>query len=139
MKYIKEYSHEFYYEISQDEVLKIRDSQKMEPWLVGNSWKIFKTIDVDFIRYWHSIYWKDSSFNARALPKDNYSRRHEEKVFEIELFLRGFYSIEIEPLADEWFLIHAVLSNGYASPTTNGWYKCDQLEGVKKLLMDIIK
>ncbi len=122
MKYIKEYNHEFYYAITQDEydLLRYKDSN-----IYFTNLFISKS-DIEIItNFSNTISDEIRVFKVRLdgrikieIPNHNY---------------KNYDIFWIQPLEDEWYLCPIRINDKWS------YYKCDQIEGVLKLLKDIIK
>ncbi len=123
MKYIKEYNHEFYYEVSRSEFIDFersliseKDYRKIESFieqinpLISNTPNIPSKIDL-FDKY------PDGKYDMIDFEDDD------------EVI------INVQTTKDEWFLCII----GDINSVKNGsmrYYKCDQLEGLFKLIKD---
>ncbi len=128
MRYIKEYNHEFYYEINSsdfsNEEENRREFSQKEKDIISNSLGV-KIIDYE--------------------PKDEINNLVE---FNMEIIIRSKVDPEIKKIVDaaidvysfidEWYFVKIYLpSNTFHSTMRIQCYKCDQMEGLLKLLKDI--
>ncbi len=135
MKYIREYNGygEYYYEISRSEYYSFYDvGEDEDGYIIShivsftvdevkkmvNMFRGYRFILRDFNSGEVIISSDDISFNKLVFPYTN-------RMKYFRLFIGGDY-INIDSLGDEWYLV-SLKSN---------FYKCDQLDGVKKLIED---
>ncbi len=125
MKYIREYNHQFYYQIGEDE------------WNTSETSIEFTDNDLEEIRI--CLYHINPSIR---------SKHYNSPCDHLSLFGNN-WTINISPQSDEWFLIDKsnVITTELPIGTigdTGGhelifeYYKCDQLEGLLKFLNENI-
>ncbi len=123
MKYIREYNHEFYYEISKDEYQKFKDDDI----------KYLSIEDYDNIRQFITNIDKKIII---ATPHISERRGIEELSFSrsIHYLFDNYGHVNkyfIQYIGDEWYLC-GIKEKDFSW----SYYKCDQLEGLFKFLKD---
>ncbi len=129
MKYLRLFeNHEYYIEISWDEFRKavfnwlgdIKGSDDILP---------FDKKEIDYLENICKIHnWKFSTLHRQALSSNEFSFGSRNDEVQVGIVVGGISerSIIIYKAVDEWYYVERF--GGYL------WYKCDQLEGVKKLI-----
>ncbi len=113
MKYLKEYNHEFYTEIDMDEHYDL--STKRIP--LSKS-EIQMIMDI-------------KEANDKLIHWDIF-----EGIKGIITFFSNKKDIDIYSISDEFYMVVFRNCKGTKPAGNISYYKCDQLEGIKKLLMD---
>ncbi len=123
MKYLKEYSHEFYYEITSYEFHNLINGLEKD-------YNPINLSDSEFNSIKKSIKTIDSNIIVKSIEsKNGISGLFFKKMM---IHLPSGYSFFIDGLKDEWYLC-TLIKDG----RTFQYYKCDQLEGIVKLLKTI--
>ncbi len=137
MKYLKEYNHEFYFEISQDEYEDL-NGWAVESGVRSNNKYYIILSDYDNILSFakkinSNIKPVIQSYNIVKLPTPN--GKELQGYLGITLLIDNKRSLFISLSKDEWYMCAIEDYDGILE-TEEAFYKCDQLEGLLKFLKD---